>query len=346
VIHDLETGDQKVTNVKDPRDCAVTQYIVVITTFGNGLHLLSTDGVLVHIVPDSTRADCVAFHPRNTNILAIGCEDGAMRIWDVYAQELVFSFEPHANGITSIRFAPDCRLFLSSWDKTASIVTLDDQFHTVSSVKLKGHTRCVNDILALHSSDMCITCSNDDSVKVWDCGTGTCLRTLTEHRGDVMSLVMHPNGQCFASGSYDHSVIIWSCETFEVLYRIRVPYRVDSLVFHENHTLYVGVCEHGVISMKALTGEAGPVIIQGTGSVRSISFSKTPLCSPQTTPLTHTRNSTVPAPKPWTSSTHALWPLPAQHIVHKAVVVLWKVRDQGRLMQVPYELVEIILRHV
>jgi hypothetical protein len=29
-----------------------------------------------------------------------------------------------------------------------------------------------------------------------------------------------------------------------------------------------------------------------------------------------------------------------------AVAVLWKVRDQGRLMQVPYELVEIILRHV
>jgi hypothetical protein len=29
-----------------------------------------------------------------------------------------------------------------------------------------------------------------------------------------------------------------------------------------------------------------------------------------------------------------------------AVVVLWKVRDQGRLMQLPYELVEIILRNV
>jgi hypothetical protein len=29
-----------------------------------------------------------------------------------------------------------------------------------------------------------------------------------------------------------------------------------------------------------------------------------------------------------------------------AVVVLWKVRDQGGLMQVPYELVEIILWHV
>ncbi len=62
--------------------------------------------------------------------------------------------------------------------------------------------------------------------------------------------------------------------------------------------------------------------------------------------LTHFGNLTVPAPKPWTSSTHALWSLPAQDIVHMAVVVLWKVREQGRLMQVPYELVEIILRHV
>ncbi len=33
-------------------------------------------------------------------------------------------------------------------------------------------------------------------------------------------------------------------------------------------------------------------------------------------------------------------------MVHMAVVVLWKVRDQGRVMQLPYELVEIILQSV
>jgi hypothetical protein len=67
---------------------------------------------------------------------------------------------------------------------------------------------------------------------------------------------------------------------------------------------------------------------------------------PLNTPHTHTRNSTVPAPKPWTSSTHALWPLPAQHIVHMAVVVLWKTYIINPQMYLPYELVEIILQSV
>jgi hypothetical protein len=56
--------------------------------------------------------------------------------------------------------------------------------------------------------------------------------------------------------------------------------------------------------------------------------------------------STVPDRKPWTPSTHAQWPAFAQHSVHMMAAVLWKVRVHGKLMQMPYELVEIILRHV
>jgi hypothetical protein len=55
---------------------------------------------------------------------------------------------------------------------------------------------------------------------------------------------------------------------------------------------------------------------------------------------------TVPLRKPWTPATHALWPLSAQSSLHIAIAVLWKVREQGRQMQVPYELVEMILTHV
>ena len=57
-------------------------------------------------------------------------------------------------------------------------------------------------------------------------------------------------------------------------------------------------------------------------------------------------STTVPSRKPWTHSTHDQWPLSAQHSVHLAVAVMRKARSQGRHMQVPYELVEIILKHV
>jgi WD40 repeat protein len=346
VIHDLETGDQMEINVNNPWKCAASQYFFAVTTSRSGLHLFSADGVLVHIVPDSTEAYCVAFHPRNTNILAMGYLDGTVRLWNVLLQAYVSSIRQHYRQIPNIRFTSDCRLFMSSYDNDASIATLDDQFQIVSSVNLEGHTDLVNDIIPLPDTSQCVTCSDDDNIKVWDCETGACLRTLTQHTDCVTSLAMHPNGQHVASGSYDRSVIIWSSETFAVLHHIPFPSWAQSLVFGESDTLYVGVHDHGLMSCNALTGETGRVIVSAILSVGCLALGKSHFCSPQYTPLTHTRNSTVPAPKPWTPSTHSTWPLPAQHIVHMAVVVLWKVRYQGRLMQVPYELVEIILRHV
>jgi WD40 repeat protein len=193
LIHDLETGQQKEIEVERPWKCASSQHFIVITTFADGLHLIFINGVLVNMIPDSTDASCVAFHPRKTNILAIGYENGSVRFWDASKKACMSSFKKHSDGISNIRFASDGRLFLSSWDHTASIVTLNDQFQILSSVKLEGHTNWVNDILPLSSLNQCVTCS-DDTIKVWDCQTGACLRTLTEHIDYVTSLTMHPNG--------------------------------------------------------------------------------------------------------------------------------------------------------
>ena len=289
VIHDLENENRRIIEVERPGKCVASLHLVAVLTASDGLHLYTPDDVLIHIVPDSMHARCVAVHPCNTNILAIGYDDGSVRIWDISTQVYVSLFKEHTDGISNIRFEPYGRLFLSSYDKTASIVTLDDQFQFVSSVKFKGHTDRVFDILPLPASSQCVTCSGDSTIKVWDCGTGVCLRTLTQHASAVISLAMHVNGQHFASGSFDRSVIIWSSETFEVLRRISLPKMVHSLEFDENDTLYCGVYEHGVMSCNALTGEVGPVVIPATGSIRGLALgeSLSLYCTKQTTPHSH-----------------------------------------------------------
>ncbi len=274
VIHDLETGHQKVVQIYRPSNSASSKHIHAIVSYGVGIHLLTMDGDLVRIVPGSVHASCVAFHPHNTNILAIGFRDGTVRIWDVSTQMHVSSFKQHSDGINRILFGLDGRLFLSWWGESASIVTVDELFQYLSSVKLEGHTRRVSDILPLFLWNQCVTCSNDTTLKVWDCETGTCLRTLIEHTDWVISLAMHSNGQYFTSASHDRTVITWSCETFEVLRRIEFPNWFHSLVFGESETLYAGVYDHGVMSCNALTGEIGSVIIPGTGSIHGLALGK------------------------------------------------------------------------
>jgi WD40 repeat protein len=139
VVHDLETGGQRVIEVEVPWKSTSSQHIIAVTTYQTGLHIFTIDGVLVQVVPDSTIAVCVAFHPRNNHVLAIGYADGAVRMWDVSIQVYVSEFKQHTNQVTNIRFAPDDRLYSSSFDETASVITLDDHFQIMSWAILKGH---------------------------------------------------------------------------------------------------------------------------------------------------------------------------------------------------------------
>jgi WD40 repeat protein len=196
----------------------------------------------------------------------MGFSNGSVRIWDAQAQAHLSSFKEHSGCITSIRFVSDKRLLLSSGDKTASIVTLDGQLQ-VSCIRLIGHTDQVNDILHLPSSNQCVTCSGDNSVKVWDCNTATCLRTLVKHSSLVKVLALHPTKSVFASGAYDCTAIIWSSDTFEVLQQISLPHGVQSLAFGEGDILYAGVYSTGVMSCDTVSGELGPLLIARTGEI-------------------------------------------------------------------------------
>jgi WD40 repeat protein len=144
-------------------------------------------------------------------------------------------------------------------------MTLDEKFVFESCVKFEGHSEWVNDILLLPSLNQAITCSNDTTIKVWDCETGVCLRTLTQHTQDVKALAVSASGQVFASGSYDQTVIIWSIESLESLRKVNFSSLIQSLVSRDTDTLRV--FNQGVKLCNVYTGQTGPLEIPGTGSI-------------------------------------------------------------------------------
>ncbi len=224
------------------------------------------------------------------------------------------------------------------------MVTIDSQYRIIASVKFTGHNACVSDILPLNS-DVCVTCSLDTTIRFWNCLTGACIKTLQEYGSNTMpALVLGPTGREFACATLDKAVIIWSSETFEILRRIESPGSVRSLVA-DSDTLYVGVRRHGIMSCNILTGEVGSIIFRCKGNITHLALGT--MCVRAR--FLHTLNpayTTVSSRQAWAPSTHALWSSSAQHNVHTAVAVLWKARTQERRMQVPYELVEAILKHV
>ena len=63
------------------------------------------------------------------------------------------------------------------------------------------------------------------------------------------------------------TVIIWSIESLDLLRQVNFSSLIQSLVFREADTLFVGVYDQGVKLCNVYTGQAGPLEIPATGSI-------------------------------------------------------------------------------
>jgi WD40 repeat protein len=57
--------------------------------------------------------------------------------------------------------------------------------------------------------------SDDQTVRLWELSTGTCLKTLDGHGSTVYSVAFSPEGNMVASGSHDGVIKLWNMQTGE-----------------------------------------------------------------------------------------------------------------------------------
>ena len=51
--------------------------------------------------------------------------------------------------------------------------------------------------------------SGDNTIKIWEVGSGKCIRTLEGHSSSVYSVIYSPDGKYIVSGSNDKTIKIW-----------------------------------------------------------------------------------------------------------------------------------------
>ncbi|MGH2509717.1 MAG: WD40 repeat domain-containing protein [Ktedonobacteraceae bacterium] len=110
---------------------------------------------------------------------------------------------------------------------------------------LAGHKDYVTS-LAFLGQEKLVSSSFDNSIKIWDLKNGKELYTLDEHKGEIYSLALSPDGKILASRTLDEGIICWRMEhaaanQFRLQQRIQICRNVTSLAFSpDNQTLAIG----------------------------------------------------------------------------------------------------------
>eukprot|EP00741_Cyanophora_paradoxa_P019806 tig00021168_g19115.t1 len=169
-----------------------------------------------------------AFAPDGTRCLSAG-EDRVCRIWDLQSKSVVEILRGHTEWCRACDWSPD-GLFIATAadDETLRIYSGRAEEKYALITVLAGHTNVVRgcafspdtgdtDGDGSMYTPLLASCSGDRTIKVWDCFTYACIRTLRGHSGLVHCVRWSPDGKTLVSSSLDRTIRLWDWSANECL---------------------------------------------------------------------------------------------------------------------------------
>ncbi|KAM3861701.1 WD repeat-containing protein 3 [Diretmus argenteus] len=145
--------------------------------------------------------------------IAVGYEDGAVRVFSLLNGESNVSFNGHKSAVTVIRYdALGARLVTGSRDTD---VIVWDIINECGLYRLKGHKDAVTQALFLKDKNLLVTSSKDSFVKWWDLDTQHCFKTMVGHRSEVWGMVLLNKENRLLTGSADSELRAWDIKYLE-----------------------------------------------------------------------------------------------------------------------------------
>ena len=166
---------------------------------------------------------CVAFHPIFSS-LASGSEDTTIKIWDWELGELERTVKGHTKAVLDVDYGgPRGGTLLASCSSDLTIKLWDpsDEYKNIRT--LPGHDHSVSAVRFIPSGaagaplsgNLLTSASRDRTLKIWDVGTGYCVKTLRGHADWVRVVAPSFDGRWLLSAGNDQTARIWDTSTGE-----------------------------------------------------------------------------------------------------------------------------------
>ena len=137
---------------------------------------------------------------------------------------------------------------------------------------LEGHSDSVNAVAFSPNGKLLASASHDNTVQLWDVGSGAVLQTLRDHWSTVYAVVFSPDGKVLASASDDKTVKIWDTGTGRLLRGLQCDsYHV---AFSSDSNMLASTSYGGTVQLWNInTGEILRELKGHSGFVNSVAFS-------------------------------------------------------------------------
>lgn len=121
---------------------------------------------------------------QDTNLLAVGYEDGSIKIWDLISGTVLINFQGHKSAVTILRFDNEGTRLISG-SKDSNIIFWDLVGET-GLFKLRSHKDQITGLW--FNEEWLISTSKDGLIKVWDLKSQQCIETHVAHTGECWGL--------------------------------------------------------------------------------------------------------------------------------------------------------------
>ncbi|KAK4766097.1 hypothetical protein SAY87_007739 [Trapa incisa] len=162
----------------------------------------------------SRAVSCVKFSNDGT-LLASASLDKSLIIWSSASLSLLHRLIGHSEGINDLAWSESHYICSASDDYTLRIWSARPPFDCLKT--LKGHTDVVFCVNFNPQSNLIVSGSFDETIRIWEVKTGRCLNVIRAHSMPVTSVHFNRDGSLIVSGSHDGSCKIWETKNGALL---------------------------------------------------------------------------------------------------------------------------------
>jgi serine/threonine protein kinase len=210
----------------------------------------------------------VAFSP-DGRTLAMGTEEGSVKLWDVESKSLRLSVHAHQRPVWTIAFFGDGKFATGSSDMTVKIWSADGEEHR----QIKG-VGLIRALALSQDGKRLVSGGRDGAVRIWDVATGTQHGKTNGHDGEVTAVAISADGRLIASGSSDKTAKIWDAATGRELGTLAHRGTVYTVAFSpDGKTLASGGWDKIIRLSDVATASQRSILRGHAQDVRSLAFS-------------------------------------------------------------------------